>query len=424
MAYQGEQQNRFDRQVGVRQNVIANTAGDIAVTPQLSEEINRQLNDAEALADAQADNPPPPEVGPDGGLASTVGIGRDTAQDIDNMWIPAPPPPYDENLMSERINAIADLYFLYQHERIGIFRIVKKLQELFQAGAVRLSDGDGARRLYQYDRREVLRYTKRDRLTAYRRAFGYGSINVVGGTTPNVDFHRLFSHFNNQVALFWRDKRISDVIRTGALDPSFGSIAIVRRSGFDLRNNLKFTSFGHINVMRVELMQLLDEAFRILAAQDVRNLFGVDGPWDVVDEVLVRYFNERLTTSPRQRMAVQGRAVLQWLSHPYLLTQNRVPFEAQLLQVAEPAEEWLTSAQSLGLAPRVEANRVLPWDAPGFPAGGGNGANGHARPRRPAPRGSAARYRQTQRRFPKPPLRRKPGAGRNGSTRRLREYEW
>jgi hypothetical protein len=56
------------------------------------------------------------------------------------------------------------------------------------------------------------------------------------------------------------------VIRERALDPSFGSIAIVRRSGFDLRNNLKFTSFGHINVMRVELMQLLCEAFLILGA--------------------------------------------------------------------------------------------------------------------------------------------------------------
>jgi hypothetical protein len=34
------------------------------------------------------------------------------------------------------------------------------------------------------------------------------------------------------------------------------------------------------------------------------NLFGVQTAWDVVDEVLVRYFNERLTTSPRQRLAV------------------------------------------------------------------------------------------------------------------------
>src|SRR5260370_41066278 len=110
---------------------------------------------------------------------------------------------------------------------------------------------------------------------------------VPAGSRANDSFHGLFSHFINQVALYWRDKRISDVVRERAYDPSFGSIAIVRRAGLDLRNNLKFTAFGHLNVMRVEVMQLLEEAFKILGADDVRNLFGVDNAWEVVEEVLV-----------------------------------------------------------------------------------------------------------------------------------------
>lgn len=396
MAYQGDQQKRFDVQAAARRKIIANTAGDIALNPQLAEELNRRLSDEEEIAENIAHQNPPPDAAADGGFAAAVGIGRDAVGDVNQMWVPQAPPPYDENLMSERINSIADLYFLFQHERIGIFRIVKKLQDLFKAGAVRLSEGDGARRLYQYDRREVLRYTVKDRLMAYRRAFGYGSISLGSGSTPNVDFHRLFGHFNNQVALFWRDKRISDVIRTGALDPSFGSIAIVRRSGFDLRNNLKFTSFGHINVMRVELMQLLDDAFKILGATDVMNLFGVQTAWDVVDEVLVRYFNERLTTSPRQRMAVTGRQVLQWLSQPFLLTPNRVPFEAQLLQIAEPAEEWLTSAQSLNLAPRLEASKVLPWDNGGRVPSAAVQAQPAPRRAQPRPRPNGRRQRESE----------------------------
>src|SRR5262249_1663294 len=144
------------------------------------------------------------------------------------------------------------------HERIGVFRVVQKLQELFRAGAVRLAGGDGAFALYQFDRREVLRYTQRDRLAAYRRAFGYGRTPLPSGSRPNTDFHGRFAQFVNQVTLFWRDKRISDVIRERAYDPSFGSIAVVRRAGLDLRNNLKFTSFGHLNVLRVEMMQVLE----------------------------------------------------------------------------------------------------------------------------------------------------------------------
>src|ERR671930_919036 len=165
---------------------------------------------------------------------------------------------------------------------------MQKLQELFRAGAVRLSAGSGAYALYQFDRREVLRYTRRDRLSAYRRVLGYGSTPVPTGSRANSDFHNMFGHFINQVTLFWRDKRISDVIRERAFDPSFGSIAIVRRAGLDLRNNLKFASFGHVNVLRVELMQLLEEAFKILGSDDVKRLFGADNAWDVLEEILLR----------------------------------------------------------------------------------------------------------------------------------------
>ncbi|WP_139279903.1 hypothetical protein [Rhodococcoides yunnanense] len=167
------------------------------------------------------------------------------------------------------------------------------------------------------------------------------------------------------MTLFWRDKRISDVIRERALDPSFGSIAVVRRAGLDLRNNLKFTSFGHVNVLRVEVMQVLDECFGILESEDVKRLFGAENGWDVVDEVLIRYFDEKLQSSPRQRMAVNGRDVLRWLSAPHILRTSRAEFETLLMQVAESSEEWLTSAQAMTLTRRTGSDRVMPWDSHG-----------------------------------------------------------
>jgi hypothetical protein len=194
---------------------------------------------------------------------------------------------------------------------------------------------------------------------------GYGKGLGAGQSRPNTDFHMLYAHFVNQVTLFWRDKRISDVIRERAIDPSFGSIAVVRRAGLDLRNNLKFTSFGHLNVLRVEVMQVLEECFRILDADDVKKLFGADNAWDVVDEVLIRYFDERLQSSPRQRMAVTGRDVLRWLAGPHIMETTRGQFEALLMEIAEPAEEWLTSAQAMSLARRTGSDRVLPWEQMG-----------------------------------------------------------
>jgi hypothetical protein len=33
-----------------------------------------------------------------------------------------------------------------------------------------------------------------------------------------------------------------------------------------------------------------------------------------------------------------------------------------LLEIAEQSEEWLTSAQAMGLSKRTGSHRVLPWD--------------------------------------------------------------
>jgi hypothetical protein len=359
MATERDYQSLYDRIAALRDTVTNRLASDLITNPRLADGLTKQIDDLlQSVVDADAQAPPPP----DKGLAELAGIGPQAAKDFGQARIPPGVEPYDETITSERIIAVGDVYYIYQHEKIGVFRVVQKLQELFRAGAVRLSGGEGAFALYQFDRREVLRYTARDRLAAYRRIFNYGTVPVPIGSRANTDFHKLLAHFIHQVTLFWRDKRISDVIRERAYDPSFGSIAIVRRAGLDLRNNLKWLSFGHLNVLRVEVMQLLEESFKILNSPDVKRLFGADNAWDVVEEVLIRYFNERLVTSPRQRMGVTGREVLRWLAQDHILKTARSEFETLLLEIAEYAEEWLTSAQAMGHASRPASARVLPWD--------------------------------------------------------------
>jgi hypothetical protein len=358
MATEKDYQSLFDRIAALRDTVTGRLAADLITNPQLADALTKQIDDMlQSVVDTDAKTTPPP----DKGLAQLAGVGPEAATEFGTTRIPPGVEPYDETITAERIVAVGDVYYLYQHETIGVFRVVQKLQELFRAGTVRLSGGAGAFALYQFDRREVLRYTHRDRLQAYRRIFNYGSSSVPTGSRPNTDFHKLFAHFIHQVTLFWRDKRISDVIRERAYDPSFGSIAIVRRAGLDLRNNLKWLSFGHLNVLRVEVMQLLEEAFKILDSNDVKRLFGADTGWDVLEEVLIRYFNERLVTSPRQRMGVTGREILRWLAQDHILKTTRSEFETLLLEIAEQAEEWLTSAQAMGLAGRPASARVLPW---------------------------------------------------------------
>jgi hypothetical protein len=61
-------------------------------------------------------------------------------------------------------------------------------------------------------------------------------------------------------------------------------------------------------------------------------------------------------------MGVAGREILRWLAQQHILQTARAPFEALLLEIAEYAEEWLTSAQAMGHAERMVSGRVMPWD--------------------------------------------------------------
>ena len=159
MATERDYQNLYDRIAALRDQVTSRLGPDLIANPQLADALTRQIDGLlQSVVDSDARTPPPP----DQGLAELAGIGPQAASALGQTRMPSGVQPYDETITSERIIAVGDVYYLYQHERIGVFRVVRKLQELFRNGSVRLSGGAGAYALYQFDRREVLRYTERD----------------------------------------------------------------------------------------------------------------------------------------------------------------------------------------------------------------------------------------------------------------------
>ena len=109
----------------------------------------------------------------DGGLLPMMGLGDHVATTLGDSASAPLLPSYDDQISRDRMGAIADLYYIYQFERLGAFRAVLTLQKLFKSGGVRLSDGPGAMALFQYDRKRVLRYTLSERRAAYSKVFGY-----------------------------------------------------------------------------------------------------------------------------------------------------------------------------------------------------------------------------------------------------------
>ena len=339
-----EYDQRNDQVAALLQNAIAQLGPELAANPQMAEVLNRMVDDQLRKYDESQNGKGMPA---DGGLSDLIGLGKDSPKDLGDAQVSGGVVDYDDSVTSERLLATADLYYLYVHERLGVFRVINKLQELFRAGTLRISSGEGAYGLYRFDKHNILRYHQRDRMQAYRRVFGYTSVNPGAGARPNPEFHGLFSHFIGEVAKYWRDKRISEVVRERANDPTFGSMAIVRRSGLDLRNNMKNASYGYINVLRVETSQALAECFKVLESPDLKAQFGADNAWEMIELVLWQYFHESVHASTMNRLAVSGREILRWLAEPFVLQKNRTDFETLLYRIAEYSEEWLSSTEGM-----------------------------------------------------------------------------
>jgi len=360
-----------DQRAALIDSVLANLSPQTLADPNLAEIVSQLVDQKLAATNGSGTGGPVTPPSADGGLADLVGLGDTAALDPGSTLISSGVVDYDDTVTSDRMLATADLYYQAVHEGLGVFDVVYKLQELFRAGTLRISAGPGAFALYRFDKHAVLRYRRHERLQAYRRVLGYGKGAGINAR-PNVEFPGLLTHFIGETAKFWRDKRISEVIRENANDPTFGSIAIVRRAALDLRNNVKNSSYGYINVLRIETSQALAEAFQILDAPDVKAQFGADTPWDTIELVLWQYFHRSVAASAMNRMAVSGRSILQWLAEPFVLTTDRAAFEAKLYPIAEAAEEWISSDEGMRISrPTPPARNVYVPGAPprGVPRG-------------------------------------------------------
>src|SRR5581483_5768705 len=128
MATEKDYQSLHDRIAALRETVASRLSADLVSNPQLADAITKQIDDMLAgVVDADAKAPAPP----DKGLAALAGIGPDASREFGTTRVPPGVEPYDETITSERIIAVGDLYYLFQHEKIGVFRVVQKLQELF-----------------------------------------------------------------------------------------------------------------------------------------------------------------------------------------------------------------------------------------------------------------------------------------------------
>src|SRR5215471_10270387 len=116
MATEKDYQSLYDRIAALREQVTSRLGADLISNPQLADALTKQIDDMlQSVVDTDSKTPPPP----DKGLAQLAGIGAEAATELGQTRIPPGVEAYDETITSERIIAVGDMYYLWQHEKIG-----------------------------------------------------------------------------------------------------------------------------------------------------------------------------------------------------------------------------------------------------------------------------------------------------------------
>jgi hypothetical protein len=280
------------------------------------------------------------------GFMDLIGFGGKGPVPFENVSYPHIQPDFDDSIVPSQLHAAAELYYIYQHDRMKVFQVVQVLQRLFQEGRMRIQRGPGARGLYLLEKWKPLRYTQRDRQLAYKRAFNYSNIQPPQGAIVNLNFHRQFVGFMVGVAQYFRDLLIGEVIRGGPLieQRPFGSIGTVQRIGLDLRYAVDRSTYGNILALTIETGHYLNNVLNLLDTPDIKKAFDANTKWDVIEIVSNRYLGGIAEPSQRAKMAESGRRLLQFIAdNDFKTALDPILFQSELRPMGAHAEAWLAA---------------------------------------------------------------------------------
>lgn len=280
------------------------------------------------------------------GFLDLVGLGAKGPVDFEQVGYPYIEPDFDDSVIPSQLHAAAELYYIYQHERMKIFDVVDVLRRLFQLGKMRIQRGPGARGLYLLEKWKPLRYTKQDRMVAYRRAFNYGSSQAPAGAVVNRNFHRQMVGFMVSLSQYFRDMLIGEVIRGGQLidQRPFGSIGTIQRVGLDLRYALDRSTYGNIFSLAMETGHYLMTVLKLLDSPDIKKAFDANTKWDVVEIVSNRHLGGTAEPSQRAKMAESGRRILKFVAdNDFKTVTDPILFQSVVRPLGPHAEAWIAA---------------------------------------------------------------------------------
>ena len=254
----------------------------------------------------------------------------------------------DVEIVHDNIRAVATLYYIYQHEKMGVFQVVDRLAELFHQGLLPLGGG-AAETLRAYMLGEHS-FSDNERADLYEWALG-----APGGgpdVQPNSDFRTLWLVFVAEVVAFARERGPFELVW-----PETPNNATLRKATRDLAANISSHGWG-MGSESARLAGQLREAIDVLRMPQLQQTFRARDAWQVIERVQHMHLGGAADVARYGRIADAGRRIFGWLANYAELKGRPTIHDAELV---DACEAWLAVSGTAEEAAEPSQLQVEPF---------------------------------------------------------------
>jgi hypothetical protein len=235
-------------------------------------------------------------------------------------------------IFAENIRAIQAIYSAALLEEMRVFAVADRIVEQFVTGLLPLGSGPAGERLYQYWKGHPNRLEEAARRQIYLRAVGLGP----GGDsdpTANREFEDLWLRFVSAV---------SQLARQG--EPS--ALETARAARLDLAVNLSLHGSCGTAFAAARLAEEVREAVGLLSEEEVRQAYGAQDLWQLIERVNHLYLGAASNVSRQRTRLEAGHRIFEWLAdsaavpEPDLADPSLVNAVEAWLAVSGETERW------------------------------------------------------------------------------------
>lgn len=225
------------------------------------------------------------------------------------------PPLHDpggenDEIKPDNIAAISAIYVVYQCEQLMLFKCVERIVELFMAGLLPMSGDNLARKLDDYYWNREDQVSEAGRYANYARALGAPGGDIGPDAPTNSEFNMHLMRCVSTIAAVQSERSYAALFAQPGGITSLTKGEYARKAMRDWAANCTLFGYAGAQFAAERLGNQLRQAMEILQLPRIKEIYGVNTMWQVIERVAQSEFGVTVNISKHVTLAEETRVIM------------------------------------------------------------------------------------------------------------------